>query len=374
MFVYYCLLLFTEKRSVSLCLRTVKNSIQHLITSQGRAKSYVASVSRTKAIGIIELQSYFSRSIRDSVKKDKARTALRPVDLLFFTVSLRQLESSMVKIERSGRNLCAFAYDVLSSLYTKAENSLTQLRPDSDVKWMPPSLKFEPTGSSLDVRKMEETANQFNLDSEESQLVMPIDVLFGSMIVINGAFVGIQATQQDDNTLIYWIDLGFTIVFTIEFILRGILQAGLNYVHQSEDTDTDFNFFEQANRKVNRFSRLRSKMRCWIFPPCPPGGVRSVLLAMCLSLKEFSVLFDFMIIALSLLDSLVIVQLRNAGALDLDTSALSVLRAFRLFRLAKLLRVFKLFPQLQKMVFALIETWRQATGDVQMCVVPGCFN
>ena len=64
-----------------------------------------------QAIGIIELQSYFTRSIANSVKKDKARTALRPVDLLFFTVSLRQLETSMVKIERSGRNLCAFAYD-----------------------------------------------------------------------------------------------------------------------------------------------------------------------------------------------------------------------------------------------------------------------
>lgn len=75
--------------------------------------------------------------------------------------------------------------------------------------------------------------------------------------------------------------------------------------------------------------------------------------------EEFSVLFDFIIIVLSLLDSLIIVQLRNAGVLNLDTSALSVLRAFRLFRLAKLLRVFKLFPQLQKMVFALIETWRQ---------------
>lgn len=312
-----------------------------------------------EAIGIIELQSYFTRSIANSVKKDKARTALRPVDLLFFTVSLRQLETSMVKIERSGRNLCAFAYDVLSVLYTRAENSFTLLRLNNDVKWAPPGLKSEVAVSSLDVRKMEETANQFNLDSEEQQLIMPIDVLFGSMIVINGAFVGIQATQNDDNTLIYWIDLGFTIIFTIEFILRGILQAGLNYVHQPEDTDTDFNFFEQANRRVSRFSSLRSRMRCWIFPPCPPGGVQSVLAAMCLSLKEFSVLFDFVIIVLSLLDSLVIVQLRNAGVLNLDTSALSVLRAFRLFRLAKLLRVFKLFPQLQKMVFALIETWRQ---------------
>lgn len=84
-----------------------------------------------------------------------------------------------------------------------------------------------------------------------------------------------------------------------------------------------------------------------------------MLSATCRSLKEFSVCFDFTIIVLSLLDSLVIVQLRNAGALELDTSALSVLRAFRLFRLAKLLRIFRLFPQLQKLVFALIETWRQ---------------
>lgn len=77
---------------------------------QQRSSLYT-HIEKPKAIGIIELQSYFTRSIANSVKKDKARTALRPVDLLFFTVSLRQLETSMVKIERSGRNLCAFAYD-----------------------------------------------------------------------------------------------------------------------------------------------------------------------------------------------------------------------------------------------------------------------
>ena len=228
----------------------------------------------------------FQSQRRQQRQEGQSSYSLRPVDLLFFTVSLRQMESSMSKIERSGRNLCAFAYDILSVLYSRAEKSFALLRLDTDVKWAPPSLKSESVESSLDVRKLEETANQFNLDSEEQQLVMPIDVLFGSMIVINGAFVGIQATQEDDNTLIYWIDLGFTIIFTIEFILRGILQAGLIYVHQSEDTDTDFNFFEQANRKVSRFSRLRSRMRCWIFPPCPPGGFRSVLAAMCWSLKE----------------------------------------------------------------------------------------
>ena len=311
-----------------------------------------------EAIGIIELQSYFSQSVASSVKRRRAVTALRPVDLLFFVISLRQLEASMSKIERSGRNLCAFAYDVLSVLYLRAEKSFTLLRL-TDVTWAPPRLQQVETKSSLNVAKMEETANQFNLDSEEGQLLMPIDVLFGSLIVINGAFVGIQAAQDDDSTLIYWIDLGFTLIFTIEFILRGVLAGGLAYVYKSEETDTDFNFFEQAKRKVKRFNTLKASMRCYIFPPCPPGGVRSVVAATCHSLKEFSVLFDFLIIALSLLDSLIIVQLRNAGALDLDTSALSVLRAFRLFRLAKLLRVFRLFPQLQKMVFALIETWRQ---------------
>ncbi|CAJ1370260.1 unnamed protein product [Effrenium voratum] len=312
-----------------------------------------------EAIGIIELQSYFARSVANSVKKNKASTSLRPVDLLFFCISLRQLEASMTKVERNGKSLCAFAYDALSVLYTRAEKSYTLLRLNNDVKWAPPALKTDSTQSSLDVRKMEETANQFNLDAEEQQLLMPVDVLFGSLIVINGAFVGIQATQDDDNTAIYWIDLGFTMIFTVEFVLRGVLAANLNYVYQSEETDTDLNFFEQANRKVTRFFKLKSRIRFYVVPPCPIGGVGSTVSAMCRSLREFSVLFDFAIIALSLLDSLIIVQLRNAGALNLDTSALSVLRAFRLFRLAKLLRIFKLFPQLQKMVFALIETWRQ---------------
>ena len=322
-----------------------------------------------EAIGIIKLQSYFARSVANNVKRHKATTALRPVDLLFFCISLRQLESSMAKVERNGKNLVAFAYDTLSVLYTRAEKSFTLLRLHNDVKWAPPTLKVEPVQSSLDVRKMEETANQFNLDAEEQQLVMPIDVLFGSLIVINGAFVGIQASQEDENIVIYWIDLGFTFVFTIEFILRGILAADLNFVYQAEETDTDFNFFEQANRKVSRFFQLKSRMRCFILPPCPPGGLGSVFSAMCYSLREFSVLFDFLIIVLSLLDSLVIVQLRNAGVLNLDTSALSVLRAFRLFRLAKLLRVFKLFPQLQKMVFALIETWRQVCWALVLILI-----
>eukprot|EP00439_Symbiodinium_sp_Y106_P034641 s3031_g4.t1 len=312
-----------------------------------------------EAIGIIELQSYFAQSVANSVKKHKAATALRPVDLLFFCISLRQLEASMEKVDRHGRSMCAFAYDALSILYARAEESYTLLRLTHDVRWTPPASKMESTQSSLNVRKMEETANQFNLDTEEQKLLMPIDILFGSVIAVNGAFVGVQTMQDDGNVLVYWIDLAFTFVFTLEFILRGVLAANLNYVHQTEEGDSDLNFFQQASRKVARFAKLRSRVRCWILPPCPPGGVLSVLSATCRSLKEFSVSFDFTIIVLSLLDSLVIVQLRNAGVLELDTSALSVLRAFRLFRLAKLLRIFRLFPQLQKLVFALIETWRQ---------------
>ena len=312
-----------------------------------------------EAIGIIELQSYFAQSVANSVKKHKAATALRPVDLLFFCISLRQLEASMDKVERNGRSMCAFAYDALSILYARAEESYTLLRLNHDVKWTPPASKMELTQSSLNVRKMEETANQFNLDAEEQRLLMPIDISFGSVITVNGAFVGVQTMQDDGNVLVYWIDLGFTFLFTLEFILRGVLAANLHYVHQAEEGDNDLNFFQQASRKVARFASLKSRMRCWVLPPCPPGGVVSVLSATCRSLREFSVFFDFTIIVLSLLDSLVIVQLRNAGVLELDTSALSVLRAFRLFRLAKLLRIFKLFPQLQKLVFALIETWRQ---------------
>ena len=30
-------------------------------------------------------------------------------------------------------------------------------------------------------------------------------------------------------------------------------------------------------------------MRCFILPPCPPGGLGSILSAMCYSLREFSV-------------------------------------------------------------------------------------
>ena len=312
-----------------------------------------------EAIGIIELQSYFALSISSSVKKNKAATALRPVDLLFFCISLRQLESSMDKVERNGQSMCAFAYDALSILYARAEESYTLLRLHHDVKWTPPASKMDLARSSLNVRKMEETANQFNLDTEEQRLLMPIDILFGSVIAVNGAFVGVQTMQDDGNLIVYWIDLGFTFIFTLEFILRGILAANLQYVHRTEEGDSDLNFFQQASRKVARFAHLKSRVRCWVLPPCPPGGVISVVSATCQSLKELSVLFDFTIIVLSLLDSLVIVQLRNAGVLELDTSALSVLRAFRLFRLAKLLRIFKLFPQLQKLVFALIETWRQ---------------
>eukprot|EP00440_Ansanella_granifera_P068252 gb/GFBE01074043.1/.p1 GENE.gb/GFBE01074043.1/~~gb/GFBE01074043.1/.p1 ORF type:complete len:1044 (+),score=231.64 gb/GFBE01074043.1/:2-3133(+) len=312
-----------------------------------------------EAIGIIVLQAYFAKSIANNVKKHKAQTALRPVDLVFFCISLRQLESSLAKIDRNGKSLCALAFDALSVLYDRAEKSYTLMRMNQDTQWSPPIMATEVTESSLNVRKMEETANQFNLGSEEQRLVMPIDMLFGSFIAINGGFVGIQTAQDDNNEAVYWIDLGFTLVFTLEFILRGILLANLNFVHQSEDTDTDLNFFEQANRKVTRFYALKKSVRFKIFAPCPPGGTMRVFSAICASLKDVSVLFDFVIITLSLLDSVLIVQLRAAGVFDLDTSSLSVLRVFRLFRLAKLLRIFKLFPQLQKLVFALIETWRQ---------------
>ena len=156
-----------------------------------------------EAIGIIELQSYFAISVASSVKKHKAVTALRPVDLLFFCISLRQLESSLDRVEQNGQSLCAFAYAL-----SMAQESSTFLRLNHDVSLVPPVSKRELAKSSLNVRKMEETANQFNLDTEEQQLLMPIDILFGSVIAVNGAFVGVQTMQDDGNLLVYWIDLG----------------------------------------------------------------------------------------------------------------------------------------------------------------------
>eukprot|EP00931_Biecheleriopsis_adriatica_P038829 TRINITY_DN22207_c0_g1_i1.p1 TRINITY_DN22207_c0_g1~~TRINITY_DN22207_c0_g1_i1.p1 ORF type:complete len:1316 (-),score=258.04 TRINITY_DN22207_c0_g1_i1:241-4188(-) len=323
-----------------------------------------------EAVGIIVLQTYFSKSISNSLKRNKDVTALRPVDLLFFSISLRQLESCILKVEQNGRSMCALTYDALSVLYDYADKSHTLLRVNQDTSWSPPVLPYEVIKSSLTVRKLEETANQFNLDTAEQRLLMPIDILFGSVIAINGVFVGIQTGVEDGDLLVYIIDLMFTLLFILEFVLRGIMGGNLRYVHQSEETDTDLNFFEQANRKVTRFLNLKSKMRLWIFPPCPPGGAISVLFATCMSLRQPSVLFDFLVISISIFESLVLQFLRSSGALTgVDTSALSVLRVFRLFRLAKLLRVFKLFPQLQKLVFTLADVWHQVFWALTLIVL-----
>ena len=55
-------------------------------------------------------------------------------------------------------------------------------------------------------------------------------MLFGSFIIINGGFVGLQVVNENPalKPILYWGDNLFTLIFCVEFVLRGILQATRN--------------------------------------------------------------------------------------------------------------------------------------------------
>ena len=79
------------------------------------------------------------------------------------------------------------------------------------------------------------------------------------------------------------------------------------------------NIYEIAQQTSGKLAKLQKRIRFFgLLPPLPDGGCLDVFKCICRMLKDLSTLFDFVIIFMSLLDSVLIVQLRNAGALQLD--------------------------------------------------------
>lgn len=310
-----------------------------------------------EAIGIIEMMHFADIRNGATTKPETSGTVLTPVNYVFFQTSLRELDRSVGELETNGRKLCALAIDSLTTLSDRNERADTMyVREDRRKMDEPQNDVGGPTHDEVTVDKLEEVANKFSLQAELQRIMMPFDLIFGSAIMVNGIFTGAQTASDEFNLVLYLIDLGFTLAFSAEFVLRTRMAANLAYIYQKEEGDSEFNFFEQAARQIERFRDLKAGMKCLVWPPRTPGGCRDFWYAFCVSLRDMSVLMDFVIVALSLGDSLIIVQLRRTGAVEFDAGAVKVIRIFRLFRLGKLARLFKLFPQLQRLLAALMAT------------------
>jgi len=95
-----------------------------------------------------------------------------------------------------------------------------------------------------------------------------------------------------------------------------------------------------------------------MIPPWPVKGRKQVLRSVPSFLNNAFQAFDFIIVCICIIDTLIFAQLRRAGLLNMDPSVFSAVRIFRLVRLAKLLRIFKVFPQLQRLLYVIMSTAR----------------
>jgi len=217
--------------------------------------------------------------------------------------------------------------------------------------------------------------NDYKKVAALGSLGLPVDALFGLFILLNGVFMAFQASDEDGeyHNMFYVIDLIFTVVFTIELIIRAMMFVSLEEdlftiggqsIHEDEEADENVGGIGSANIQtgeeydMDKIKEYKSRFRFIFVPPCPKRGAREVLVMFPAFLSQPAIFFDFLVVSICGLDLMVLEVLRRTGVWSMDASVLSVVRVFRLTRLAKLLRILKLFPQLQKLLYVIVSTGR----------------
>merc|ERR1740129_614944 len=337
-----------------------------------------------EAVGVILLQRYFSTIARpvDCVQPPAWRLGdVRPIDLLFFSFSMRIIEKSVAKLERGITSVCSLAFDVVSVLEERAHqaNCLVHL---SKAAWRSQKVVTKtPKEMLVAVRHMVHYVNMYKGITMLSSLSTPLDMVGGTAVILNCIMTGIiVANNLDDSasmSFVYILDIIFTLIFVGELIVRAVLFANVKdlkasehrmYIEESLGPDKLQMF--KLDMSMEKVQALRCQMRFYLLPPCPNGGYRAVIrrLPMYLASDPFT-FFDSLLVLLSAIDVLALTPIRFAGGDVVDTSVFAILRAFRIIRLVKVLRVLRLFPQLQEIVYALSDVMPMVIWTVLLSFV-----
>lgn len=335
-----------------------------------------------EAIVILQLQRYFE-AISAGQALSPNVPAIREMDMLSFAFATKAVERNLHATEQQSFSNCSLAYDVVRCLHERSRQANTILpEPKSGASsifgtWEPPIEQLhrppfrDPT--PVDIKSMSRAVHLCNMGLAQQEISMPVDLVFGVVICLNTLFLGFQVTYGGEGSPyympIFFIDNGFTLVFTLEFLLRSVLHANFQDLSNHCQVNLeDANSSKHRRKKLaasdtvmmegdwNQVQQIRKTMILGIFVRLPEGGIKACVAAIPAMLLEPWLLLDFLIISLCIFDALVITQLRNAGTTDVDPSVLTLLRFLRICRLSKVLRVFRVFPQLQMLVFALRAT------------------
>jgi voltage-gated sodium channel len=181
-----------------------------------------------------------------------------------------------------------------------------------------------------------EEYNEQALEMKATQLFGRFDAFFGIFLVVNGVLEGVQTDNVYNTPIEVWntVDLAFTIIFTVEFLLRTVLFA---QIWELED------------------DRMLLVLPMLVFYPkkCK-AAVRKVW---CSFVQDPMVVFDLSIVLIALADNIVVVYLLPLvmdaegvqEGVESGDAAAQALRLWRLVRLVRPLRLFRLFRLLSEL-------------------------
>eukprot|EP00928_Gymnodinium_smaydae_P043426 TRINITY_DN29096_c0_g2_i1.p1 TRINITY_DN29096_c0_g2~~TRINITY_DN29096_c0_g2_i1.p1 ORF type:complete len:1467 (+),score=249.38 TRINITY_DN29096_c0_g2_i1:52-4452(+) len=315
-----------------------------------------------EAIGIIELQRHFGDNFFDLFGFNPG-TKVRCNDMLFFFFCEKRLEETITSLEERLKNVCSLCYDVLSVVHERSFKAFTLL----NHRHAPAKLAAgaDKEARLVTLRDLVNIGYKSNAGHATSRLAMGLDVFAGVLIMLNCVFSGVNTVRKGVPTKAEMVsativDGVFTILFTIEFVLRAMLGANLAEITAQTKVELGDDSNGVLNQDaMNLMEDLQERMRlCGILPPCPAGGPMAVLRYFPVMLLDLQSAFDFFVVLICLLDSAIFEPLKYAGVFDGNMSMISMLRVFRLLRLTRFLRTIRIFPQLQMLVRSLFDTWR----------------
>lgn len=356
-----------------------------------RDKGHMEIERLVDAIGVIVLERYFQLVRRDLTvtKNMRKECAMYPHDLLHFSASMKNMRSKTEAINLNVQSTCSQIFEMLHCLYNESLEAKTLLKVSNPDAWGAPRFASAPITEYVGVEYLEAASRQYNLVKAVEELFLPMNIFAGAFIVLNAIYIGASSELPEDAPITRAVDAIFTCVFVVEFWLRVQLFANVLHIERgakalatakaatanSEGTNRVEGQMHEDSADYHKrcIGELKMRTRLRIITPYPcdwrKNGERGWQAAVKNTLSDVrqifthgDMIFDFIIVASSVLDVLILANMRTSdpddNTVQLKPSILKSMRIFRLTKIGRLLHQYRLCEPLQMLLSALSKTWQ----------------
>jgi len=306
----------------------------------------------TDAISTLVLQRYFE-FIGFNMLSPSFHGTMNSLDMVFFCQVIHALNTETRKSVNDTENIVLFSHEICLALENIMSNSSLPItkghRPLEKSNAAGQGRKDEYDISQAYVKtsyQFQRILHELEIDMILVGLLAPLDGISSAVVITNGIYVSVEPKDMV-STMSVLMTLLCNCLFTAFFILELYLRVSF---------DLSITLALSSSQRKQQISDLKSMVWMRIFPPPPEGGIKALFLHFVHMLRLPSIVFDVVVIVLSLVDLTILWYLRFSGTITFDPSVILVFRIFRLVKVLKIARLLKVFPKLQLITACLYKT------------------